>query len=208
MKILIATKNQAKLKEVRDILGKRFDLLSLSDFPGAPEVEETGKTFEENSLLKAKAYFEWSGIPSIADDGGLEIDALRGEPGVKSRRWPSFAEASEGKPGREKTDEELIDLALQKLEGVSQEKRTARLRTVGTFYDGVHTLVASGSIDGYILEEKPSSWDRGYPFRAIFLVPQFGKVYRDLTDEEHEKVNHRHFAYGELGEKIAKLGAQ
>lgn len=97
MKLLTATKNSGKTREIMSFLGESFDLVSLSDFPGAPEVEETGETFEENALLKARTYFEWSKTPTIADDGGLEIDFLNGEPGVLSRRWPSFAEASEGK---------------------------------------------------------------------------------------------------------------
>lgn len=205
MKILIATKNPGKAKELRGILEGTFEVVSLADLQNAPDVEEAGKTFEENSLLKAKTYFEWSGIPSVADDGGLEIDALGGEPGVKSRRWPSFAEATEGKPGSEKTDQELIDLALQKLEGVPPEKRTARLRTVGTYYDGTHVLAAAGSIEGSIVEHRPAVCEPGYPFRAIFWVPRFGKVYSDLTHEEHDAVNHRRAAYGELIKKILQL---
>ncbi len=74
MKLLIATKNPGKAREIKDFLGIGFEPVSLLDFPDAPDVEETGKTFEENSILKAAKYFEWSGIPSVADDGGLEID--------------------------------------------------------------------------------------------------------------------------------------
>src|SRR3989344_8229829 len=108
MKILIATKNPGKAREMKIFLGDGFEIVSLTDLPGAPDVEETGTTFEENALLKAKFYFDWSGIPSIADDAGLEIDYLNGEPGVLSRRWPSYAEASEGWPCSVKTDAELI----------------------------------------------------------------------------------------------------
>ncbi|RJP43768.1 non-canonical purine NTP pyrophosphatase [Candidatus Parcubacteria bacterium] len=196
MKILVATKNPAKLREVREFLKGDFEFVSLADLPGAPDVEETGSTFEENSLLKAKKYFEWSGIPAVADDGGLEIDALGGEPGVKSRRWPGY----------EAADEELITMALEKLRGVPRAKRTARLRTVGTYCDEKRTLAASGSIEGYIVEEAPKRWDEGYPFRSIFWIPKLRKMYQDLTPAEHDAVNHRRFAYGELARKILAQG--
>ncbi|KKT82025.1 MAG: hypothetical protein A3B99_02215 [Candidatus Yanofskybacteria bacterium RIFCSPHIGHO2_02_FULL_44_12b] len=195
MKILIATKNPAKAREVRTFLGEGFKLVSLFDFSNAPDVEETGKTFEANSLLKARTYFEWSGLPSISDDGGLEIDYLNGEPGVLSRRWP----------GHEASDQELIDIALKKLKGVPKEKRTAHLRTVGTFYDGTNTLVETASIDGYIVEEYPGKCEPGYPFRSIFWIPQFHKLYQDLSHEEHDAVNHRRIVYTKLRNDIMQL---
>src|SRR3989344_4202727 len=111
MKLLIATRNPGKLREIKEFLGNDFELLSLNDFSGAPHVDESGSTFEENSILKAKSFFEWSNVPTIADDGGLEIDFLNGEPGVKSRRWPGY----------EGSDEELINMALEKLRGVPWE---------------------------------------------------------------------------------------
>ena len=130
MKILIATKNSAKAKEISRYIGDSFDKIFLSDFTDAPDIEETGETFLENAVLKAKKYFEWSGIPAVSDDGGLMIDTLNGEPGVLSRRWPGY----------EATDQELIDIALTKLKDVPQDKRTAHLRTVGVYYDGVNTF--------------------------------------------------------------------
>ena len=130
---------------------------------------------------------------------------MNGEPGVLSRRWPSFAEASEGKPGREKTDQELIDITLEKLKGVSWNERTAHLRTVGTYYDGKNTLSETGAIDGYIVEEHPKSCEKGYPFRSIFWVPKFNKLYQNLTGEEHEQVNHRRAVYSRLGHNILSL---
>ena len=223
MKILIATKNPGKAREIKEFLGDGFELVSLADFPNAPDIEETGETFEENALLKARAYFEWSGIPSIADDGGLEIDYLNGEPGVKSRRWPGY----------EATDEELIEMTLKKLEGVPQENRTARLRTVGTYYDGKNTLSRTAAIEGYITEDYCGHCEKGYPFRSIFWIPKFnnpraqrgatpersegssrrmteqssydGKLYQDLTHEEHEQINHRKVVCGQLAADILAL---
>src|SRR3989344_660147 len=108
MRLLIATKNPSKAREIKEFLGDDFELISLADLKDAPNVRETGKTFEKNAILKAKAYFEWSGIPTVADDAGLEIDYLGGEPGVKSRRWLGY----------EMTDQEMIDTASEELRGV------------------------------------------------------------------------------------------
>src|SRR5688572_24523081 len=105
MRLLIATKNPAKLQEMRTFFAD-FDCVALSK--ESPDIVETGATFEENAILKARAYFDHYGIPTVADDSGLEIAALHGEPGVYSRRWPQPDETA---PYREKTDDELIDLA-------------------------------------------------------------------------------------------------
>jgi len=193
--ILIATKNPGKLREIREFLGNDFELLSLGDLNDAPYVDEIGSTFEENSILKAKLFFEWFKMPTIADDGGLEIDFLNGEPGVKSHRWPGY----------EATDEELIKMALEKLHGVPWEKRTARLRTVGTYCDAHGYFHTTGAIDGYIVEKEPERFEPGYPFRAIFWVPKFNKVYQDLTTEEHEDINHRKSIYSQLSKEILRL---
>lgn len=198
MKILIATKNPGKAREIKTFLGEDFELVLLADFPDSPDIEETGETFEQNALLKARTYFEWSGIPSIADDGGLEIDYLNGEPGVKSRRWPGY----------EATDEELIEMALQKLEGVPQENRTAHLRTVGLYYDGKNTLSWTAAIEGYITDDYCGHCEKGYPFRSIFWIPQFNKLYQDLTHEEHEQINHRKVVYVQLAQDILKLAVR
>jgi len=199
MKLLVATKNLGKAREISSFLGesfgRRIKVVSLNDLSGAPDVEETGETFEENAVLKAKAYFEWSGIPSVADDAGLEIDFLNGEPGVKSRRWLGY----------EMSDQEMIDTALEKLRGVPKEKRTARLAAVGVYYDGKNMLVEKGSIDGYIAEEQAIECEKGYPFRTIFVVSRFGKLYQQLTHEEHEQLNHRKLLYGRLASRILSL---
>lgn len=192
MKILIATKNPGKAKEIKKFLGREFEVVSLSDMPGAPDVEETGKTLEENAALKAEKYFEWSGIPCVADDSGLEIDFLNGEPGVRSRRWL----------GHEMTDQEMIDTALKKLKGVPPDKRTAHLVAVGVYYDGKVLLKERGSIDGHISEEQKIKCEPGYPFRTIFVVDRFNKLYQELTHDEHEQLNHRRILYAGLADKI------
>ncbi len=198
IKILIATKNPGKAREIKDFLGSNFEFVSLSDFKDVPDVEETGKTFEENAALKATKYFEWAGIPAIADDAGLEIDFLNGEPGVKSRRWLGY----------EMKDQEMIDTALDKLKDVPKEKRAAHLRTVGVYFDGKNILTETAAIDGYITEEQTTECQPGYPFRSIFWIPKFEKLYQDLTREEHEQINHRKVVYGKLVDKILKLEKQ
>lgn len=195
MKLLIATKNPSKAKEVRNFLGDQFELISLAGLADIPDIEETGSTFRENALIKAKAYFEWSGIASIADDGGLEIDYLKGEPGVMSRRWPGY----------EATDQELIDIALSKLKGIPPERRRARLVTVGVFYNGKTVLSETAGIDGSIAESQTESCQPGFPFRAIFWVPKFGKLFQNLTAEEHDQVNHRKAVYTKLRDEILAL---
>ena len=190
MKLLIATKNPGKAGEMQRFLGAVFETSLLPT--DAPDVRETGVTFEENAVQKATEYFRLYGIPTVADDGGLEIDALNGEPGVYSRRWPGY----------EATDKELIDLALTKLDGVPPERRTAHLRTVGAFYDGTRTLTKTASIAGVIVTQAPLECEKGYPFRSIFFVPRFGKLFRDLTHNEHEQVNHRRVVFAELAKSI------
>ena len=192
MKILIVTKNPGKAREIGSFLGKEFEVISLAELSDVPDVEETGKTFEENAILKAKKYFEWSGVPSVADDAGLEIDFLNGEPGVKSRRWLEY----------KMTDQEMIDTALEKLKGVPLEKRTAHLVAVGAYYDGKNTITERGSIDGLILEKQTSKCEPGYPFNAIFWIPRFCKLYQELTREEHEQINHRRALYAKLVTRI------
>lgn len=213
MKILIATKNPGKAREIAIFLGKDFETISLKDLPDAPDIEETGKTFEDNAILKATKYFEWcskkvplagtqrswdakmeslSGIPSVADDAGLEIDFLNGEPGVKSRRWLGY----------EMKDQEMINTALDKLKGVPREKRTAHLRTVGAYFDGKNILTETAAIDGYVVEQQTAQCEPGYPFRSIFMVPRFNKLYQDLTHDEHEQINHRKVVYSKLADRI------
>ncbi len=197
-KMLIATSNPGKVGEYREQLKDlSVELVSLKDV-GLGSIEETGKTFEENAVLKAKTYFEQSGLPCISDDGGLEIDYLNGEPGVYSRRW---------KTGDENvTDQELIDFTLEKLKGVPDEKRTARLRLVMAFADKegkTHTTEAA--VDGVISQTPATNSIEGFPFRAVLYIPQFKKMYDDLTPEEHDAVNQRIAAIKKLKPIITKL---
>lgn len=182
-KLLIATSNPAKLAEYSaHLCDVPLQLISLKDL-GLESVEETGETFRENALLKARAYFKQSGLPTLADDGGLAIESLGGEPGVYSRRWVG---------GKESSDEELIAYTLARLEGRPLEQREARLRLASAFIaeDGSEHVIET-SIEGHIAEEASSRRREGYPFRSLFIVAPFGKYYDELTEKEHEAINHR-----------------
>lgn len=198
--LLIATTNPAKLAEHRMFLEPLAEggitLKSLRDIPPIEEPEETGTTIEENSLLKARYYGDITRMPTLADDGGFEIDALNGEPGVKSNRWL----------GRKSSDQELINYTLTRLKGVSFEKRTAKGRLCLTYYNpqsGVCVSVTD-SIEGIIAEKPVTASVPGFPYRALFYVPRFQKYYDELTSEEHEQVNHRKKAVSRIIPHILK----
>ena len=163
-----------------------IELVEPSAIGAPPNVEETGETFRENALLKARAYAAWSGLPSLADDGGLEIDALGGEPGVRSRRWIG---------GRDASDAELIEYTLERMRGLSQPRRRAGMRVATALVTPDGTEVAGeGTIRGLIATRASARVDPGFPFRSLFVVRNLRKLYVDLTEAEHELVNHRRTA--------------
>lgn len=180
--LLIATANPGKFEEARAVLeDSDVKILGLKDFSGIQSVPETGDSFEENAILKAKGYFSQTGTPTIADDGGLIVDALGGLPGVHSHRWL----------GREVTGEELALAVIEKLKGVPPQKRTARLGGFVAFFDGEHLLKSESWLEGYIAERLEGEVKPGFPYRSIFLVKKFNKLYRDFTLAEHVEENFR-----------------
>lgn len=180
--LLIATTNPAKFEEASSVLQfSDIIIVALRDFPGIISVEETGATFEENAILKAKGYFDQTNVPCIADDGGLMIDYLDGAPGVHSKRWLGY----------DASDQELAQGVLDKMAGVPQEKRTARLGGFVVFWDGIHVLKQENWIEGYIAEQLMGDIKPGFPYRPLLMVPQFGKSYSNLMEEEHAQVNFR-----------------
>jgi XTP/dITP diphosphohydrolase len=187
MKILIATTNPGKFSELRKFLSDLpYEYVSLSDIGISLNVEETGNTFDENAILKAKTYADLSGLPAIADDGGFEIDILHGEPGVKSHRWISG--------DAEDSDEDLIAYTLKRLEGIQESKRGAQLRLVLAFALPHGRVVSSeASIRGVVAETPSQSRTQGFPYRALLYLPELGKFYDNsvLTEEETNLLNHR-----------------
>ena len=193
-KLLIATTNPGKLAEIKRFLANLpVELVGLKDIDITDVVEETGSTFEENAILKAKYYCQKSGLPTLADDGGFEIDALGGQPGVKSHRWIH--------QDREDTDDELIAYTLEKMRGLPRAQRGAQLRLVLAlvFPDGRVSTVEEKTRG--IVAEKPSDHRTpGFPYRSLLFLPEIGKYYDHnlLTPEETERFNHRKRALDRL----------
>lgn len=170
-----------------------FEIVSLDDVGITEDVEETGATFEENARTKAEAYFKLCGLSTLSDDGGLEIDALHGEPGVKSRRWKGY----------EMTDQEMVDYTLDRLNKVLPEKRTARLKCVLCLkFPDREAICVDGAIEGTITEKPEAAIHPGYPFRCIFRVTKFNKLYEEMTPDEYESVSQRVAALKKLQELI------
>ncbi|MDO8559228.1 MAG: non-canonical purine NTP pyrophosphatase [bacterium] len=188
-KLLIATTNPGKILEYRVILKDLpVELVTLKDIGIKGGVEEDGKTFEENAVKKVKFYSELTNLPAIAEDSGLEIDYLNGEPGIKSRRWPGY----------EASDEELISMTLEKLKGVPMEKRGAQLKVVIALAINKEIKTFEGMIRGVIMEKPFKRIIPGYPFRTIFYIPEINKVLAEFTMEEEAKIAHRVIAMKEI----------
>jgi len=198
--LLVATTNPGKLAEIQEFLSDLpVRLVSLKDVGITAHVEETGKTFEENALLKATHYSKDSGLPTIADDGGLEIDALGGEPGVNSHRWIH--------KDREDKDEELIQHALFRLKDVPMENRGAQLHLVIAFATPKgKTYTSEGSIRGVIPFKDAPYRREGFPYRSLLYLPELKKFYNhdELTQEENTTYNHRKIAVEKLKPVILK----
>lgn len=196
-KLLIATKNPAKFAEIKSFLQDLpVKCVSLREVGVTEEVEEKGKTFAENAKAKALFFAKISGLPTLADDGGIEIEVLGGEPGVKSRRW------LDGKT--DAADEDLINYTLKRMEGVPRSKRKAQFRAVLALAipnDGIY--LSEGIIKGIIAEKPFLKRKKGYPYRSLFYLPKLKKYYfeDELTAEETEKFNHR----GKALKKLRKI---
>ncbi|MHA6259387.1 XTP/dITP diphosphatase [Sporosarcina sp. CAU 1771] len=192
--VLIATNNKGKVKDFETLflpLGIR--VLSLNDIEEAIDVEETGDTFEANAILKAEVVADMLGIVVIADDSGLEIDALHGAPGVYSARFA----------GPKKNDEDNIDKVLAEMSEVPQNERTARFRCVLAIAGpGRTTETFSGSCDGQIIHERRGA--NGFGYDPIFFVPQKGCTMAELSSEEKSELSHRGAALSKLQEKLPK----
>ena len=187
MKIILATHNRDKEKELQiSLKGMNIEVISLFDFPEIGDIEETGTTLLENSLLKSRLVFRKTGIPTIADDTGLEVDFLNGAPGVYSARYA----------GNNVSYKDNVNKLLIELNGIPSEKRTARFRTVITFVDENQELSTEGHIDGVISESIKG--DGGFGYDPIFFVPNLGKTFAELSSIEKNKISHRGIALQKL----------
>jgi len=194
-KLLIATNNNKKLTEINSLLEKYGIITSsLKQVNINMEVEETGKTFEENAILKASAYFKASGVPTLADDSGIEVDFLKGRPGVYSARYS----------GEGTTDETNIAKLLKELDGVPFEQRTARYRVVFALaLPDKDILTFEGTVEGYITTTPRGL--SGFGYDPIFYLPQFKLTAAEITQEQKNSISHRKVALEKMLEVIKNI---
>ena len=187
MKIVLATHNHDKEIELQySLQGLGVEICSLSEYPDIGEIEETGTTLLENSLLKAHTVHDRTGLPAIADDTGLEVDALDGAPGVYSARFA----------GADATYEDNVNKLLSVMEGVSDDMRSARFRTVISFVDEIQEFWTEGFIEGRITEDPRGNMGFGYD--PVFYVPRLEKTFAELSTAEKNKISHRGLALQKL----------
>lgn len=179
-RLVVATKNPGKLGEIREILGPEVRLLSLADFPGVGDIVEDGRTFEANAVKKALAVASHTGCVSLADDSGLEVDALDGAPGVYSARFA----------GEKATDAQNNRKLLRLLENTPDEQRTARFRCVIAVVatDG-SVQTAEGAAEGRILRSPRGTGGFGYD--PLFLVSGGLRTFAELPLQEKNRLSHR-----------------
>lgn len=193
--VIIATKNPGKAKEFAEIFSARGIVVrTLLEYPEIPDVEETGKTFEENAILKAETVARLLNKMVISDDSGLIIDALDGRPGIYSARYA----------GEEKNDEANINKVLRELAGFSENRRSARFYcALAVAIPGQEAVTVSGTCEGSILESRHGS--NGFGYDPIFLVSEKGCSMAELPAEEKNKISHRAQALQKLGGVLDSL---
>ena len=185
MKVVIATHNADKLEEIREgINNLGWEVVSLEEFPKIGEIEENGKTLEENALIKAREVFEKTGFPTISDDTGLEVEALDGAPGVYSARYA----------GSNKNAEDNMNLLLKNL--ANHSNRKAQFRTVITYKTNQQLMQFEGLIQGEIISEKKGEFGFGYD--PIFVPNGASKTFSQMTMSEKNKYSHRSRAFEKL----------
>jgi len=191
--LCIATTNDGKFKEIKDFLKEKFphlQICSLKDFENIPEVKETGSSFFENATIKAKAFSSFLRIPCLADDSGLEVDALGGRPGVFSARFA----------GLEATDEENCTKLIQKLKNTKESERTAAFRCAMVLQNPKNqTIHSMGELKGIILSQPKGS--EGFGYDPLFYVPELKRTLAELSLKEKNQISHRSKAL----ERLAKL---
>ena len=194
-KIVFATTNEGKVKEIKEIL-KDFpiEVVSMKEMGITADIEENGATFEENSLIKARALVKLTGLPALADDSGLEVDYLNGEPGIYSARYL----------GRDTDYDYKNNYIIDKLSGAKGEERSARFVCVISLGlpDG-RELVERGVVEGLIGYEQKG--ENGFGYDPIFYLPEYGKTSAELPPEEKNRISHRGKALTAMKKLIVTL---
>ena len=180
MQLVLATHNRGKMKEMSSILAHLpVNLLTLDDFPQIGEIPETGETLKENAFIKAETVHQKTGLPALADDTGLEVDALDGAPGVHSSRYD----------GETATFEDNCRKMMQEMDGIPAEERTARFHTVIAFVSDSGNEWTEGMVEGRILEKKQG--DGGFGYDPLFYYPPLKKTFAELNSEQKNNISHR-----------------
>jgi len=180
LQIVLATHNRGKMEEMAAILGHLpVELITLDTFPEIGDIPETGNTLKENAFIKAERVHRLTGLPALADDTGLEVDALNGAPGIYSARYA----------GADATFDDNCQKMLKELHGIPVEKRTARFRTVIAFVNGGQKEWVEGVAEGRIIEEKRGIGGFGYD--PIFYYPPLRKTFAELDSVEKNSISHR-----------------
>lgn len=193
--IIFATGNQEKMREIRMILADvGTPILSMKEAGITADIVENGKTFEENAIIKAKTIMELTGDMALADDSGLEIDYLNGEPGIYSARYMG-----------EDTSYDIKNRSLiERLEGVPEEKRTARfVCSIACALPDGRILTSRGTMEGHIGYEIKGS--NGFGYDPIFYLPEFGCTSAELSPDQKNEVSHRGKALREMRRKLEEL---
>ena len=198
MKFVLATRNSHKAEELKRILEELdldCELLTVADFPGAPEVEETESTFEGNALLKARALAKFTGLAAIADDSGICVDALDGNPGALSARWSGATE---------NVDKANLDLVLEQTKNVAPEKRGAKFvcAAVVVFPDGKE-LVSIGEMAGSLLTEPIG--ENGFGYDPIFVPTGYEISTAQMRASEKDAISHRGKALNQLAHQMSEV---
>jgi len=198
--LVLATRNAGKLRELARILapqdagGRQIPIAGLDGFPGAPDVAETGATFEENALLKARAIAEYTGQPAVADDSGLCVDALNGMPGIFSARWS----------GRHGDDQANLDLVLAQVADVPEERLGAQFVCAAALVvparssggAGFREEVVTRKLEGRLIRERRGSGGFGYD--PVFVPDGYSRTTAEMTPEEKDAISHRGRAFRAL----------
>jgi len=193
-KIVIASSNKHKVSEISINIQPFFDtILSFSDFPKIGEIIEDGTTIEENSFIKSKASFKYTGLASVADDTILEVDHLNGEPGLYTARYA----------GEQATYNQNMDKLIKELHGVEMNMRTARFRTVISYVDGVNDFHVEGILEGKILKNKIGK--NGFGYDPIFYVDKYDKSLAQINSSLKNDISHRGLAIKKFVSKIKEL---
>lgn len=194
-KIVFATTNEGKVKEIKEILGDfPIEVVSMKGMGITADIEENGTTFEENSLIKARALAKLTGLPALADDSGLEVDYLNGEPGIYSARYL----------GRDTDYDYKNNYIIDKLSGAKGEDRSARFVCVISLVlpDG-REFVERGVVEGLIGYEQKG--ENGFGYDPIFYLPEYGKTSAELPPEKKNKISHRGKALTAMKKLIVTL---